>query len=200
MKPCEITNCRGFVTPKSARGMCPAHYRRFLQYGDAEAPRHDRAKAPIAERLARRLVVDPQTGCHEWIGNRQTGGYGVIRAGSPPYRNRYTHRLAWELANGPIPAGILVCHTCDNRTCCNPDHLFLGTPADNSADMVSKGRSARGERQPFAYLTAEDVREIRRLREEGWMHHDIAPLFGTTARHVGSICRGERWRHVGEAS
>ena len=72
--------------------------------------------------------------CWEWRGLRDKHGYG--RKG--PYKT--THRLAWEWANGPVPAGMCVLHRCDNPPCCNPDHLFLGTQADNLADMVAKGR------------------------------------------------------------
>lgn len=92
--------------------------------------------APVAERLARRLL--PTTsGCLEWTGYTNVRGYGRIAFNG---RTVGAHRLAWELVNGPIPDGMNVLHHCDNPPCCNVGHLFLGTHADNSADMVAKGR------------------------------------------------------------
>ena len=91
----------------------------------------------VAERLRRRLTVT-STGCMEWGGATNPKGYGQIWVDG---RNTLTHRLAWELANGPIPLGLNVLHHCDNPPCCNVEKcLFLGTVGDNNADMMAKGR------------------------------------------------------------
>jgi len=199
MKPEQIVLCgvNDCTEHHYARGYCVAHYRRFKRHGDPLAGRHGSGRAPIAERLSRRLVTTA-SGCMEWTGARWPNGYGNIRSGEAPYRAKYTHRVAWEVANGrPVPAGMLVCHSCDNRVCCNAAHLFLGTHADNMRDMTDKARQARGERSGQAKLTEVQVVEILRLWALGMTHVAIAARVGTSNQNVGKICRGERWAHVG---
>jgi hypothetical protein len=93
------------------------------------------------ERFWSTLAIDPETGCRPWMGSRNRKGYGHV--------NLYMHRLAWELVNGPVPSSLLVLHRCDNPPCCNPDHLFLGTHADNAADRTRKGRSRNRHTGPL---------------------------------------------------
>lgn len=112
-----------------------------------------------------------------------------------------THRLSYELFRGPIPDGMQVCHTCDNRECCNPDHLFLGTPADNARDAAMKGRTVAGSDHAHAKLTQDIADEIRRLSEVGEKQSEIARRFGITQAAVSLIVTGRTWvRHHGKVA
>lgn len=103
------------------------------------------------------------------------------------------HRMAWELTHGPIPDGLFVCHNCpggDNPLCVRPDHLFLGTQADNIRDMTSKGR------HPFAKITPEQAREIKALLASGVGPTAIAARFELSRSGVKAIQRGSTWKHI----
>lgn len=101
--------------------------------------------------------------CWLWNNGRNPTEYGQVGYGGRGTANHRAHRVSWELHRGPIPRGMFVCHTCDNPPCVNPDHLFLGTPADNTADMVQKGR-ARGGRPKGTKLSPQSLESFRRKR------------------------------------
>jgi hypothetical protein len=114
------------------------------------------------------------------------------------------HRFSWELHFGPIPGGMLVCHSCDNPPCVNPAHLFLGTTADNAADKVSKGRQARcgannyhrGEDHYAARLTAADVRRIRKRNARGIGYRSLGIEYGVASTTIARIVKRIKWAHV----
>ena len=130
-------------------------------------------------------------GCWLWTGPTQDG-YGRL---TYRYRHVGAHRLAWELTNGPIPKGLCICHHCDVRACCNPEHLFLGSIADNVADRDAKGRRGdeRGERNGSSKLTDHQVREIRQLIAAGRFHTSIAAAYGVSHTTIRDIATGDTW-------
>jgi len=141
------------------------------------------------------------TGCLEWTGFIMPNGYGQISEGK---KRIYVHRRAWEMVHGPIPAGMSVCHHCDNRRCVQvaaddrwPNgHLFLGTTADNLRDMASKGRSNYGVRCPTHILSEEDVLRVHAMLVAGLPIKAIAASFAVSKGAIDGIARGKSWRHL----
>jgi hypothetical protein len=131
-------------------------------------------------------------GCHLWMGGMHTTGYGGLSVGGKSLR---AHRRAYELAYGPVAEGVMVCHRCDNRRCVNVAHLFLGSHADNMADLSSKQRR-HGERNSRAKLSTEQVLEIRRLWRSGVQQKDLAKTYGVGKTQMSVIVRGLQWSHV----
>lgn len=131
--PREIKICAECGSPAKARGLCEMHYQRWRKHGDV----NEDGRRSLAERLQAHLVR-ADSGCLEWRDGATRNGYGQIGDGR---RVRYAHRVAYELAYGPFSDDLDVLHRCDNPPCCEPTHLFLGTAADNNADMIAKGRA-----------------------------------------------------------
>jgi hypothetical protein len=139
---------------------------------------------PLFDRLHRRAVVGME--CWGWDGALNTRGYATLRVNG---RGVLAHRVSWQVHYGPVPPGLCVLHQCDNPTCTNPAHLFLGTKRDNTHDMLRKGRQGRGR----AVLTAAQVERGRALRAEGMLMKDIAQILGVHTRTVGHFCTGKTW-------
>jgi hypothetical protein len=134
--------------------------------------------------------------CIEWTGSISRYGYGVVTFEG---KNHRVNRFAYELSNGDIPLGMLVCHKCDNRACFNVDHLFLGTPKDNSQDMRAKNRHGfkvnPGSQNGFSKLSENDVRKIRERRSCGEAYNKIAADYGVCATAAHYVCK-VGWRHL----
>jgi hypothetical protein len=106
------------------------------------------------------------------------------------------HRLAWELTYGTIPGGLCVCHKCDNPPCVRPDHLFLGTKAENSADMVLKGRSPKGSRNGQARFAEAEIFAIREAYASGLTQVELAQMYSTSQTTISGIVRRATWKHL----
>jgi len=141
-------------------------------------------------------------GCWVWVGSLTGGGRSQDQYGHLSVAGRVVraHRFSWEQAYGPIPKGAMVCHRCDNRLCVRPTHLFLGTSAENTADMRAKGRDSfgknQGERHGRAKLTDEIVKEVRRRHLAGESERILSREFGISRSWLGYIVRREAWTHI----
>ncbi len=142
--------------------------------------------------------------CWEWTGCQDRKGYGQINNGT---RAILAHRLSWILHFGSDPGVLFVCHHCDNPKCVRPDHLFLGTAADNSQDAARKGRITngrfthperipRGEKHHATKLTADAVRAIRQALAAGTNRKSIAATFGISMGTLLDIQCGRTWKHI----
>jgi hypothetical protein len=206
-----------------------------------EVPRHRRSVArccsrkcwwrvlsvPLETRFLAKVDKDgpapehvPELGrCWVWTAATNWKGYGFLSRRTGEQRSTLAHRISWELAVGPIPEGLNVLHKCDRPSCCRPEHLFLGTLADNNRDMTAKGRHAksghpgfkrgdehwarktpdsvaRGESSGGALITDETVRTIRNMAENGVQQKFIANKLGVSKYIVSRVVRRETWRHV----
>lgn len=163
--------------------------------------------------------------CWEWTGHRLKAGYGRFGSSGRFPCGQSTHRIAWHVSIGAIPAGLMVCHRCDNPPCCNPAHLFLGMAADNTHDMLNKRRCPTGENHysrtkpelvirgdrhylrknpervfgsanPFAKLDEDAVSSIKSELVSGRSQSAVARQFNVSVSTINLIARGKTWRHV----
>lgn len=196
---CTIPDCSN---PHSGRGYCRKHYSHWKRHGD-----------PLKETGYGRPFwdrVDKSGECWVWTALTDRAGYGRI-FGLPYGLSRQpvlAHRVSWLLTHGELDPDLCVLHHCDNPPCVRPDHLFLGTNADNSADMVQKGRGntepARkawkvffsGENNFGAKLTDDQVMDLRRRAAAGEFGKPLAKEFGISASTAQSIIRGDHWQHL----
>lgn len=134
--------------------------------------------------------------CWIWTGYRDKNGYGSVSNGRGKSGIR-AHRFSYELFKGEISQGLYVLHKCDNPSCVNPDHLFLGTPKENYEDSKNKGRNTRGEKQKKSKIKDVDVIEIRKLYSTGEKTFaDISKMYGISRTTAHRIVKKMIWKHI----
>lgn len=143
----------------------------------------------VIQRFMANVERIPGVDCWIFVGY-SSAGYGQMMVDK---KTIGAHRLSWMIHRGEIPEGIRVLHKCDNSFCVNPDHLFLGTQAENMADMARKGRASRGDDHVHAKLSADAVGKIRM---DSRSIREIAREFGVGHVTILRVKRGERWAHV----
>lgn len=141
-----------------------------------------------------------EVGCIEFTNKPNSDGYGIVCSTGPMarfYGEHLIHRIVWTHYNGPIPGGLCVMHSCDNRLCCNIKHLSTGTRADNNRDRDVKGRQAdvRGEKNPFTSLTNSDVYNILSLNGLA-TGPEVAKAYNIDRSAITKIWRGVSWKHL----
>lgn len=138
-------------------------------------------------------VVKNESGCWVWSGRPNSSGYGRFTFNKAADT---AHRWAYRLFKGEDPGALYVCHSCDNKMCVNPEHLWLGTLQDNIRDMVKKGRQAKGARRHNARLDDVRARAVKELHKIGVPQNEIAAFFGIHKATINDVATGKTWRHV----
>jgi hypothetical protein len=159
----------------------------------------------VIDRVLDRVVRIPFSGCWIFTGATNEFGYGIVGTGGRGAPNDRAHRITYRHFCGDIPAGMFVCHTCDVPSCCNPDHLFLGTNQDNVNDMVKKKRNSPpprnphvvGSTHPFSKFTDDEVAFVRVCHFlYGASIYRLAREFGVADSTMQRVVNGERYKNV----
>lgn len=192
MAKCTVDGCENNIL---ARCLCNKHYIRLRLTGTTGPGR--RPRLPLEERFWRWVDKRGVNDCWEWTGNLKPGGYGSIGAGGVGGKTLLAHRVSYEMHKGKIPIGYVVMHSCDNKKCVNPQHLSVGTPKDNTWDMVVKGRHNGGRLSgldnPKAVLNPDLVRYIRK---SPLSIYKLANELGVGSSTIHSVRIGRTWSHV----
>lgn len=149
----------------------------------------------VLERFLSMTKINPETKCLEWT-SFTYNGYGLFHLNG---KARRAHRVYWEMMKGPIPKGLIVCHRCDNRSCVNPEHLFIGTHQDNLDDMRSKGRdrfAAGHTRGDVWHATRLSEQDVMKIRDDERPQKEIARDYGIDPSHVSKLKSKQRSKHI----
>jgi len=165
--------------------------------GNSECFNPDHILFDEMDRFKWYIETNEKTGCWNWTRGKDGGGYGVFF--SCKYGREKTHRISYMENFGDVPEGMFVCHTCDNPSCCNPEHLFLGSNQDNIDDKVRKNRQSRlfGVRNGRAILSEETVRSIRNDYQSGtYSYRDLVKKYSISQTQIARIVKEESWEWV----
>jgi len=187
----DIKKCAKCDKKIHARGLCKSHYTAELKkgnfYGNVIYTGHMNIKDRL-ESLSERIT---ESGCQIWMSPLTNTGYGRISINN---KVMLAHRSSYEANIGKIPYGIDVCHKCDNPSCINPNHLFLGTHKENMEDMVMKDRHAYGERKGNQAKVTDEI--VMAIRSDNRKQEEIASDYGITQSNVSRIKNNNRWNHI----
>jgi len=199
------TTCiyKGCDRPAITKHLCTKHYQRLLSIGTLEPTAKMKYNTlSYKDRIKYNSKINEKTDCWEWQTGKSSDGYGQFWYKN---ENERSHRASYREFVGKIPKGLCVCHTCDNRVCVNPDHLFLGTNRDNMDDKVAKGRQTRGEKAGRSKLTRKDVvkiklsfKKFKLFTKESFSSqcNKIAKKFNVSGKLIRNIYKNKVWKHV----
>jgi len=194
MRVCSLDGCE---RKHMAKDLCNIHYQKRYRTGN---PLTIHLLEDPIKRFNKKIKINEKTGCHEWIGSKLPKGYGTFRLNTETAIR--AHRFSYEYYKHKIPENMHCLHNCDNPSCVNPDHLFLGTNNDNVKDKMRKGRSYRpiGEKHPFAKIKDADVYKIKELIASGYSYRETSILMNTTIHIVAQIGMNKTWTHLNNRS
>lgn len=184
-------------SPKLCKCGCgqPVRQARFPSWQPVFIKGHN-PRQSLLKRFYKYVAPGSADQCWPWKGKTRNG-YGRLNIDG---RSVYAHRISYEIYIGPIPDGLWVLHKCDNPRCCNWNHFFLGTEADNVHDMLAKGRGgytgSPGESHPSAKLSADNVLQIRALWKQGVSQSEIGRRFSMTQSQIWRIVHRKSWTHI----
>lgn len=190
MATCSIPGCD---KPAISRGWCPKHYYRWRTHGRADFPTVQ--DLTTEERFWQKVNRQGDSDCWLWTSSVRGDGYGAFQVEST--KQISAHRYSYQLRHGEIPPGMVVMHSCDVPLCVNPNHLSLGTTAENAADASRKGRRLPGSKNHQAKLDEKTVREIRtRYAAGGTTQRELALAYDVSPALIGHIVNRRSWRHI----
>lgn len=190
-RPCSMEGCEKRA---KSQELCDMHYTRLRRHNDPAAIMNADRELSSAARLERYGWTVTASGCWNFNGPTRNG-YGQLSIRGN--RSAIASRVAYEAWNGPIGEGMFVCHRCDNPTCINPAHLFLGTHEENMDDCKSKKRHAFGERQGGSILTEEQAVQVREMYATGaYTQKDLGDMFGVCQTAISATTRRVNWKYV----
>lgn len=192
---CSVDGCEAEVRVKSL-SLCQKHYVRFKTHGSVDFKKY--ARGTLEERFWNYVDKKSEDECWHWTGQILSNGYGRISVGSKKDGAEGAHRVSWKLFNKKdIPDGMFVMHKCDNPSCVNPHHLSIGTPKENTQDMIAKGRkrvvSPKGEGNGKSLLNEDRVKIIK---ASTLSHAALARELGVSPNCVRGVRIGRTWTHI----